>query len=196
MGGFINGRSESGSGRASQRTPVSAQRRSSGLASESADDALRIIPEELWTRVKARKEATRDTWPGGKGKRGFSGQTASKEKHYPTHLLSGAMVCDCCGGTIGQVSGKGGGYYGCLRAAKGACDNKLLVPRKRAEKFIVGAVSDRLQDAEHLRYVLERVEKEIGKLRSTLPETMKLKEAELTAEQRRLDNFIEAIAEG
>ncbi len=53
-----------------------------------------------------------------------------------------------------------------------------------------------LQDAEHLRYVLQQVEKEIGKLRSTLPEDMKLKEAELCAQQRRLDNFIESIAEG
>jgi len=82
------------------------------------DEALRIIPEDLWLKAKERKEATRDTWPGGKGKRGFSGQRASKEKHYPTHLLSGTMICSCCEGTIGQVSGKGGGYYGCIRAAK------------------------------------------------------------------------------
>jgi site-specific DNA recombinase len=160
------------------------------------DEALRILPKDLWLKAKERKEATRDTWPGGKGKRGFSGQKASKEKHYPTHLLSGAMVCDHCGGTIGQVSGKGGGYYGCLRASRKACDNKLLVPRRRAETIILGAVSEQLQDAERLRFVLDQVAKEIEKLRSDLPETMKLKEAELATQQRRLDNFIEAIAEG
>jgi site-specific DNA recombinase len=160
------------------------------------DEALRIVPDDLWKKAQERKAATRNTWPGGKGKPGFSGQKGSKERLYPTHLLSGAMHCDCCGGIIAQVSGKGGGYYGCLRASKKACENKLLVPRKRAEKLIVGAVSGQLQEAEHLRYVLEQVEKEIGRLRSTLPETVKLKEVELAAEQRRLDNFIDAIGEG
>jgi site-specific DNA recombinase len=160
-------------------------------------DNLRIVPKGIWEKVQERKEATRNTWPGGKGRRGFSGQQGSKERHYPTHLLSGSMVCDCCDGGIVQVSGKGGGYYGCLRASKsGGCDNKLLVPRKRAERMIVGAVSSRLHDADHLRYILEGVEQEIGKLRADLPETMKLKEAEWQDQQRRLDNFIEAIADG
>jgi site-specific DNA recombinase len=160
------------------------------------DDSLRIVPEDLWKEVRGRKEATRKTWPGGKGQRGFSGQQGSKERHYPTHLFSGSMICDSCGGGITQISGKSGGYYGCLRASKGGCENKLLVPRKRAEKIIVGAISERLQDADHLRYVLEQVEKEIAKLRSTVPETAKLKEAELVAQRRKLDNFIEAIGEG
>jgi len=41
---------------------------------------------------------------------------------------------------IAEVSGKGGGYYGCLGAAKGACDNKMLVRRNLAESVILGAV--------------------------------------------------------
>jgi DNA invertase Pin-like site-specific DNA recombinase len=83
-------------------------------------DDLQIIPGDLWKTVQARKDETRETWPGGKGKRGFVGQKASKEKHYPTHLLAGSMTCGSCGGTIGLVSGKGDGYYGCTRASKKA----------------------------------------------------------------------------
>jgi hypothetical protein len=49
------------------------------------------------------------------------------------------MVCGECGATIAPVSGKAGGYYGCLGAAKGACDNKMLVRRKLAEKIILRA---------------------------------------------------------
>jgi len=44
-----------------------------------------------------------------------------------TLLLSGTMTCGACGAAIAQVSGKSGGYYGCLGAAKGACENKMLV---------------------------------------------------------------------
>jgi site-specific DNA recombinase len=106
------------------------------------------------------------------------------------------MVCDSCGATIAQVSGKGGGYYGCLAATKGACDNKTLIRRTLAEKVIIGAVQEQIADPEHIAYILQRVEQEIAKLRSDLPDTLKLKEAELTAEQRRLANFVDFIGEG
>ncbi len=97
---------------------------------------------------------------------------------------------------IAQVSGKAGGYYGCLGAAKGACENKMLVRRKLAEKVIVDAVRERISDPAQIRYVLERVEAEVKRLRSDLPETIRLKEAALTAEERRLANFLDSIGEG
>ena len=106
------------------------------------------------------------------------------------------MVCGCCGATIAQVSGKAGGYYGCLAATKGACENKALVKRPLVEMVILGAVQEQISDPEHIAYVPKRVEDEIAKLRSDLPDTLKLKDAELTAEQRRLANFIDFIGEG
>ena len=106
------------------------------------------------------------------------------------------MVCGSCGATIAQVSGKSGGYYGCLAATKGACDNKTLVRRTLAEKVILAAIQEQIADPEHIACVLRRVEEEIAKLRSDLPDTLKLKEAELTAEQRRLANFVDFIGEG
>jgi hypothetical protein len=106
------------------------------------------------------------------------------------------MVCGSCGATIAQVSGKSGGYYGCLAATKGACDNKTLVRRTLAEKVILGAIQEQIGDTDHIAYVLQRVEEEIAKLRSDLPDRLKLKDAELTAEQRRLANFVDFIGEG
>ncbi len=106
------------------------------------------------------------------------------------------MTCATCGATIAQVSGKAGGYYGCLGAAKGACDNKMLVRRKLVENVIVGAVSDGLSTPKHIRQVLKRVEHEVAKLYSNVPETIRLKETELAAEERRLVNFVEFIGEG
>ena len=160
------------------------------------EDDLRIVPKELWETVRTRRSQTRRTWPGGPGKRGFSREQGSRQAHFPTHLLSGTMACGSCGAAIAQVSGKSGGYYGCLAATKGACENKLLVRRTLAERVIIGAVKARISDAGQLHYVLRRVEEEIVKLRSDLPETLKLKEAELSAEQRRLANFIDFIGEG
>ena len=160
------------------------------------DEELRIIPAQLWEAVRERRKRMHRTWPGGSGKRGFSEVQGSRQKHFPTHLLAGGMVCSCCGGTIAQVSGKAGGYYGCLAATKGACENKTLVRRTLAEKVILEAVQERISEPKQIAYVLQRVEEEIAKLRSDLPDALKLKEAELSAEQRRMANFLDFIGEG
>jgi hypothetical protein len=55
------------------------------------------------------------------------------------------MVRRSCGATIDEVSGKSGGYYGCLAATKGARDNRTLVRRTLAEKVILGAVRNTSQ---------------------------------------------------
>ena len=141
-------------------------------------------------------QAMRRSWPGGIGQRGFSAQQGGRERCFPTHLLSGAMVCGKCGATIAEVSGKGGGYYGCIGATKGACDNKLLVRRSLVEKIILDMVQEQLTDPQHIEYVLRRVAAEVGKLYTHVPESIRLKETELTAEQRRLANFVDFIAEG
>jgi hypothetical protein len=93
------------------------------------------IGEELWGTHRATN-----------GKRGFSGDRGSRQKHFPTHLLAGSMVCTCCGGTTAQVSGRSGGYYGSLAATKGACENKTLVRRTLAEKVIVEPIKERISE--------------------------------------------------
>jgi site-specific DNA recombinase len=160
------------------------------------DEALRIVPQALWDTVRARRQQVRRNWPGGKGKRGFSRDQRGRQQDFPTHLLSGAIVCGQCGASIAQISGKGGGYYGCLAASRGACDNKLLVRRALVEKIVLGAVRTQLSQPEHLHQILQRVAAEVQTLYTHVPETIRLKEAELAAEQRRLANFVQFIGEG
>jgi hypothetical protein len=160
------------------------------------DDSLRIVPRALWERVLERRREVRRSWPGGKGQRGFSGNQRGRERHFPTHLLSGTMTCGKCGAAIAQVSGKAGGYYGCLGATKGACDNRVLVRRKLAEQIILGAVIDQISRVGEVKYVLEKVATEVAKLSEHLPENIRVKETELGSEERRLANFLDFIGEG
>ncbi len=160
------------------------------------DEALRIVPQELWDQVQERIKEVAKTWPGGKGKRGFCEQKGGRVKHYPTHLLSGLMVCEQCGASMAQVSGKGGGYYGCLGATRGACDNRLLVRKNLAERVMLSAVRDKISCPEAFTYLLKRVEEEVEKLSKDVPETVRLKECELDAEKRCIHNFVEFVAEG
>lgn len=156
---------------------------------------LRIVPQEVWDAVRERRAAVAKSWPGGK-RRGFSAGQGGRQKQFPTHLLSGTMVCSCCGGAIAQVSGKGGGYYGCLAASKRACENRVLVRRKLTEQKILGAVREQLSHADVIHAILRRVGQLVASAKADLPETVKLREAEFTAEQRRLSNFIDFVGEG
>ena len=104
------------------------------------DESLRIVSEELWDAVRRRRSEVTKSWPGGKGKKGFSNGQQTCESHYPSHLLSGTMTCSSCGSAITQVSGKGGGNFGCLGARKGTCSNNIKVRRKLAEKVILDEV--------------------------------------------------------
>jgi len=160
------------------------------------DDGLRIIPHDVWCRVVERWHEIERAWPRRSGQRGFEGRQRSYVEVHPPHLLSGALRCGVCGGAIGQVSGKNGGYYGCLGASKHACGNRLLVPRRLTERKVLAAVREQLSTPTAVQYILGRVEAEVQQLHRHLPEETKLKRAAVAVEERRITNFIGFIGEG
>jgi hypothetical protein len=160
------------------------------------DESLRIVAQALWDAAQNRLQAVSATWPGGTGKRGFEGQKGGRSVHYPKSLLSGAMKCGVCGSAMAKVSGKNGGYFGCLGAAKGACDNKILVRAHVVERVVLAAVRDLLTTRENLDYVFDRLKEEVAALSATTPEDVRMREAEYESEMRRIDNFVEFIADG
>ncbi len=160
------------------------------------DETLRIISDGCWARVAERWQEVDRVWPSKRGKKGGHAKQRSYVESNPPHLLSGLLRCGSCGKAMGQVSGKSGGYYGCLGAPKAACDNKLLVRRTIAEKCVVGALRSQISDAASIRYVLERVATELRRLHADIPEKLKLARGQLDVEERRVANFIEFIADG
>ena len=133
------------------------------------DESLRIVPHSLWAKVRARRLEIRGIWPGGKGRRGFSSQQGGRSRAFPDHLLCGAMVCATCGRSIGLVSGKPPGYYGCLAARSRGCDNKVRVNRDLAERVILGDVERLLADPPAIRYVYEQMEQVLAQLNADIP---------------------------
>jgi len=162
----------------------------------SENDELRIVPQDIWERAAARWKEIDHSWPQRRANKVAGPPQRSYVETNPPHLLSGALQCGACAGTIGQVSGKGTGYYGCLAAARGACSNKLLVSRRITEKAVLTAVKERLRDPASIRYVLGRVETEVNLLHAHLPEEIQVKRAALGTEERRIANYIGFIGEG
>ena len=159
-------------------------------------ELLRIVPQSLWDKVRARRREVRGIWPGGTGRRGFSSGQGGRSRAFPDHLLCGAMVCACCGRSIALVSGKRPGYYGCLAARSRGCHNKVRVNRHLAERIILGDVQRRLSDPAAIRYLFEQMEQVLAQLNSDVPEKIRSKMAQLGAERRRLDNLVDFVAEG
>ena len=159
-------------------------------------ESLRIVPQHLWERVRARRAEVRGTWPGGKGHRGFSEKQGGRVRAFPESLLSGAMVCGECGRSIVLVSGRHGGYYGCAAARNEGCENRVKVPRLLAEKIIVDALQERLADPAAIQYVFNRLKKEIAGLSSDVPQSLRQMKAQLGNERRRRDNLVNFVAEG
>ena len=94
------------------------------------------------------------------------------------------------------MTGKSGGYYGCIGATRRKCENRLLVRRTLAERIILAAIKEKLASRENLAYVSKRVEEELAKANSEAPENIRLKEADLEGEERRVANFVQFIGEG
>ncbi|MEO6027099.1 MAG: recombinase family protein, partial [Candidatus Binatia bacterium] len=157
---------------------------------------LRIVSVEVWDRVLARWSEIDRAWPVRRAHRGDSVRQRSYAETHPPHLLSGMLRCAACGNTIGQVSGKSGGYYGCLSAARRACGNRLLVRRGVAEAKLMEIVRAQICDAGRVHAVLEAVGREVQRLCADLPENLKLKRASLAAEERKIANFIDFIGDG
>jgi site-specific DNA recombinase len=138
----------------------------------------------------------RGVFPTRRRKKGFEGKQRSYVESHPNHLLSGSLKCGTCGGAIGLVSGKGSGYYGCLNASRRACENKVLIARKRLEDKFVAALNEKVLNPELLDQVYERTATKVKALFAHVPEELRLKKIELNRAETRVHNFIEFIASG
>src|SRR3989338_11414588 len=135
---------------------------------------LTIIDKELWDRVQTRLTELKGTWPVSKRKRGFY-QQKSYIHTSPTHLFSGLMQCNSCGGAIVLVSGKGSGYYGCYNSKRKTCQNTLLIPRKKIEEKVITELRKNVLTTENLEYVYKNVEKLTAEGLNEVPELLKKK---------------------
>ncbi len=178
------------------RDPVTGKRKQHARPEKeqitSFKDQLVIIGKETWDQTQKRWIELGGAWPGAK-------QAGIQQKSYvyanPMHLMAGLLKCKSCGGAMVQISGKGGGYYGCYNNKRKACTNKLMVPRKKVESLIIGDLKEKFLTVENLKYVYDNVEKTIAKTLNEVPEELKQKKHQydrVQVEMQNLLNFIKA----
>jgi hypothetical protein len=100
----------------------------------------------LWQRVKLRQaELAKQFEATTKGVRATRAQRLNGLRR-PVFLLSGLLICGCCGGRYGIVVND---RYGCLsHFRKGICDNGRTVRRDDIERRVLVGLTDKLVSAE------------------------------------------------
>ena len=149
--------------------------------------ALRIVPEDLWLKVRARYEENR-LGPQ---------KTSSLASVRPRHLLSGKLTCGCCSGPMIR-SGSEQRFVCSWRRERGpaACDNGRGVKGADIADRVLAALRDRLLAPDIVASAMEEARVETEKRNRDIRGRRGKLEADLAEAKRRSDRLIDQVADG
>ena len=138
-------------------------------------DSLRVIDIETWEAVQHRLRTR---------KRLFA-----RRRSATTHLLSGLLICDRCGGRLSIVAKD---YYGCRNHMEsGTCVNNLRIRREAIEELVIRELARHLPEyIETLRVAANR-----RPSRDSEPQVANRKR-QLTHLRRQAEGVMRAIQQG
>jgi len=122
---------------------------------------LRIVPEDLWTRVASRRADTE-----GKTLRFESGRISGRPpKHATKNLLAGLATCGVCGGglvveTSSRKAGRVSEYVCHRHRHNGSCSNALRVGIVEMNETVLQAVEAHALTAEAVEQVIALTERD------------------------------------
>ncbi len=148
---------------------------------------LRIIEDALWQEVKRRQERT--AFEMGRDESG----NALNRAHRRCFLLSGLLVCGCCGGYTIMAKDR----YGCAgRRSKGTCSNDRTISRQEIEARILRALKQNLLTPELVAEFTRAYQEEVNRLTKEASGRAAEVETKLVAVQRKIDGIMRAIEDG
>lgn len=142
---------------------------------------LRIVPQELWDKVKE-YQGTLDKKP------------AFNHKKRPPRLLSYLLKCGECGGGMSMISQT---QYGCSTARnKGTCANRKTISQEILESRVIETLQSKLMHPELTQVFCEEYTAHINKMRMSHNSQRVGYEAELSKVERNIAKVIESIKDG
>jgi DNA invertase Pin-like site-specific DNA recombinase len=158
---------------------------------------LRIVSEELWARVAARRQLVRDGLPVETGRTLMRGRNAVL--HSP-HLFSGFMKCGTCSGAVVVVTGGyGSPRYGCQRSWRNgvdSCPNRLTIRAKVADAYLLEGLQAELAAPATLKYVVDALASALNQRIDERPRLMAEAQTARDQARLRLHRLIDAIEHG
>ena len=148
---------------------------------------LRIIDDELWQQVKARQKDVRLEMRDAAG-------NALNRAHRREFLLSGLLMCGCCGGGYTVI---GRDRYGCAtRRGKGTCDNARTITRQHIETRVLGALRARMLTPELMAEFIRAFADELQATQRDATQQRASLERQLADTERSLAGILRAIEGG
>ena len=149
---------------------------------------LRIVQDELWTRVKERQQEVRNA-----SNQPSSGSRIAAMRRQK-FLLSGLLICGECTGSYSVVAQD---YYGCRRhRASGICSNRSMIKREILEKRVLSGIKQQLLTSEMVREFVAEFRSEWNRLTREQGDAHQKRANELVSIKRRIAGIINAIEDG
>jgi site-specific DNA recombinase len=149
---------------------------------------LRIISDELWQAAKRRQELV--TFAMERNEDGH----ALNRSHRRRYLLSGLLICGCCGGNFSIVTRD---TYSCSgRRAKGVCSNDRTISREEIESRILTAIKQNLLTPELVAEFTRAYTQEFNRLVAEAGSQHAEVAGKLTAVERKIAGIMWAIGDG
>ena len=165
---------------------------------------LRIIPDELWQRVKARLEERAAVYLRNPLTRRLNGRTRRQDES--AYLLIGFARCSVCDGPVGtdlRAHGSNGArrhvaHYACLdhkKRGNAVCVNRVGLRQDLLDRAVLDAISEVLTPTV-LTSAVETALARLSRTRSQHTSRRADVEQELRQVQQRLDRLVDALADG
>ena len=151
---------------------------------------LRIIDDDLWSRVKERQDSIRANIVTTHA----TSTNNLNTSHRAKYLFSGLLKCGCCSGSYTLMNKT---KYGCATARnKGTCSNRALIKRTDVEARVLVGLKTKLLDPAMLAAFVAEYQKEWNKLQSETVSDRGKFQSELNVVAKQIDNMLEAISNG
>ena len=149
---------------------------------------LRIVDDELWGRVRARQQEV--SFEIGRNEQG----NALNRAHRRRFLLSGLLLCGCCGGGYTII---GPDRYGCAtRRSKGTCPNSLAIGRAEIEERVLSGLSKRMMAPELVAAFVDEFNAELRRLAGDAEAEHAAAQRALADVERKIAGIVKAIEDG
>ncbi|MDW6022212.1 recombinase family protein [Mesorhizobium sp. BAC0120] len=141
---------------------------------------LRIIDDELWDVVQARKK--------------LYGGSRLDQRRRPKHMFSGLVRCGCCGASY---TVKNRDQLACAaHREKGTCDNSRTIRVAELEKRVLEGIERRLLAPDAIAGFLAEYDAEQKRLSTSSRQRRREIERRLDGLDRQISNIVDAIADG
>jgi hypothetical protein len=164
---------------------------------------LRIIPEDLWLAVDARRQTVAARYPRS-ARGGIQGRAIVRGDDESPYLLTNFGTCTACGGPMGTITRlhgphgqrKPARFYGCTRRRRGpeACPNRSLVRHELLDAAVLLKLAARLRETGALDAAVREAATGARAHATTAADRRPALERDLATAGDRIARLVDAIA--